>query len=131
MPRGRNDNDSGDQLESTLCGTECSVSLLLGSARTLDASEPAMVQPYRAPNAEALARVLTDLAPGDLSWGVLTTSGAEAVEAAIKIVRSRTGRPLILSATGSFHGKTMGALALSTAFGRPSSSPLTSDGQEH
>src|SRR5215470_1821971 len=78
----------------------------------LDSSEPAMVQPYRAPHAEALARVLTDLAPGDLSWGVLTTSGAEAVEAAIKIVRSRTGRPLILSATGSFHGKTMGALAL-------------------
>src|SRR5262249_51096872 len=71
-----------------------------------------MVQPYRAPNAEALARVLTDLAPGDLSWGVLTASGAEAVEAAIKMVRSRTGRPLILSATGSFHGKTMGALAL-------------------
>ena len=78
----------------------------------LESAEPAMVQPYRAPYAEALARVLTDLAPGGLSCGVFTTSGAEAVEAAIKLVRARTGRSLILSATGAFHGKTMGALAL-------------------
>jgi acetylornithine/succinyldiaminopimelate/putrescine aminotransferase/predicted amino acid dehydrogenase len=78
----------------------------------LDASEPAMVQPYRARYAEALASRITELAPGDLSCGVFTTSGAEAVEAAIKLVRAHTGRPLILSATGSFHGKTMGALAV-------------------
>jgi acetylornithine/succinyldiaminopimelate/putrescine aminotransferase/predicted amino acid dehydrogenase len=74
-------------------------------------AEPAMVQPYRAPHAEALAAALTRLAPGDLSHCVFTTSGAEAVEAAIKLVRARTGRPIILSATGSFHGKTLGALA--------------------
>jgi acetylornithine/succinyldiaminopimelate/putrescine aminotransferase/predicted amino acid dehydrogenase len=78
----------------------------------LTVAEPVMVQPYRAPHAEALARALTELAPGDLSRGVFATSGAEAVEAAIKLVRSRTGRPLILAATGSFHGKTLGALAL-------------------
>ena len=75
------------------------------------AGEPAMVQPYRAPHAEALANMLTRLAPGNLSRCVFTTSGAEAVEAAIKLVRARTGRPIILSATGSFHGKTLGALA--------------------
>ncbi|NOT53278.1 MAG: aminotransferase class III-fold pyridoxal phosphate-dependent enzyme [Deltaproteobacteria bacterium] len=78
----------------------------------LDNAEPAMVQPYRAPHAEALATTLTRLAPGDLTHCVFTTSGAEAVEAAIKLVRARTGRPLILSAQGSFHGKTLGALAL-------------------
>lgn len=77
----------------------------------LDAAEPALVQPYRAPHAEALASAITRRAPGGLSHGVFTTSGAEAVEAAIKLVRARTGRPLILSATGSFHGKTLGALA--------------------
>src|SRR5262249_4248551 len=33
------------------------------------------------------------------------------VEASIKLVRARTGRPIILSAHGSFHGKTLGALA--------------------
>lgn len=39
------------------------------------------------------------------------SSGAEANEAAFKIAR-RTGRPRVLAATGAFHGRTMGALAL-------------------
>ncbi len=77
----------------------------------LDGSEPAMVQPYNAPHAEALARELTRLAPGHLARCTFTTSGAETVEAAIKLVRARTGRPIILSATGGFHGKTLGALS--------------------
>ncbi|KWX00805.1 Acetylornithine aminotransferase [Carbonactinospora thermoautotrophica] len=38
-------------------------------------------------------------------------SGAEANEAAFKIAR-RTGRPKIVSTVGGFHGRTMGALAL-------------------
>ncbi|WP_309620253.1 acetylornithine transaminase [Salinibacterium sp.] len=38
-------------------------------------------------------------------------SGAEAIEAAIKLAR-RTGRPRILSLRNSFHGRTMGALSL-------------------
>jgi acetylornithine/succinyldiaminopimelate/putrescine aminotransferase len=78
----------------------------------LDDAEPAMVQPYRARYAEELAASLTRLAPGQLACGIFTTSGAEAVEAAIKLVRSRTRRPIILSADGSFHGKTLGALAV-------------------
>jgi len=82
----------------------------------LQEGEPAMVQPYRAPQAVALAAELTRLAPGSLSRCLFTTSGAEAVEAAIKLVRCRTGRPIILSAQGSFHGKTLGALA---ATGQP------------
>ncbi len=77
----------------------------------LEAKEPAMVQPYRAPWAEALAAELVRVAGGGLSHCVFTTSGAETVEAAIKLVRARTGRQVILSAEGSFHGKTMGALA--------------------
>jgi acetylornithine/succinyldiaminopimelate/putrescine aminotransferase/predicted amino acid dehydrogenase len=82
----------------------------------LDACEPAMVQPYKAPHAQELVAALARLAPGELSCGVLTTSGAGAVEAAIKLVRARTGRPTILSAEGSFHGTTLGALA---ATGQP------------
>jgi acetylornithine aminotransferase len=41
-------------------------------------------------------------------------SGAEANEAAIKLVRRRQGpsRPVIVAAEGSFHGRTMGALAI-------------------
>jgi acetylornithine/N-succinyldiaminopimelate aminotransferase len=41
----------------------------------------------------------------------LTSSGAEANEAAFKIAR-RTGRTRIIAAQGGFHGRTMGALAL-------------------
>ena len=41
----------------------------------------------------------------------LTNSGTEANEAAFKIAR-RTGRPRILALEGSFHGRSMGALAL-------------------
>src|SRR5690606_41059983 len=42
---------------------------------------------------------------------LLTNSGAEANEAAFKIAR-RTGRPKVIAAEGGFHGRTMGALAL-------------------
>src|SRR5207248_8756628 len=82
----------------------------------LDTGEPAMVQPSRAPHAVALAEELARHVPGKQTCCVFTTSGAETVEAAIKLVRARTGRPVILSAEGSFHGKTLGALA---ATGQP------------
>ena len=39
-------------------------------------------------------------------------SGTEAVEAAIKLVRKVTGRKKLVSFTGNFHGRTMGALSL-------------------
>ncbi|MEU5191088.1 acetylornithine transaminase [Streptomyces klenkii] len=58
----------------------------------------------------ALAERLLGLAgrPGRVYFA---NSGAEAVEAAFKIGR-RTGRPHMVAATGGFHGRTMGALAL-------------------
>ncbi|RLU85034.1 acetylornithine aminotransferase [Streptomyces griseocarneus] len=58
----------------------------------------------------ALAERLLRLAgrPGRVYFG---NSGAEAVEAAFKIGR-RTGRTHMVAATGGFHGRTMGALAL-------------------
>ena len=57
----------------------------------------------------ALAERLKRLTGGDAVY--FTNSGTEAIEAAIKLAR-RTGRPRILSLTGSFHGRTMGALSL-------------------
>ena len=42
-----------------------------------------------------------------------TNSGAEANEAALKLTR-RTGRTHLVAAEGSFHGRTMGALALTS-----------------
>ncbi len=57
----------------------------------------------------ALAERLKRLTGGDAVY--FTNSGTEAIEAAVKLAR-RTGRPRILSLTGSFHGRTMGALSL-------------------
>lgn len=78
--------------------------------------QPAMVQPLRALEAERLAGKLASIAPHDLSVVTLANSGAEAVEAAIKLARARTGRDHILSTRNGFHGKTMGALS---ATGKP------------
>ena len=59
--------------------------------------------------AETLLRLL-DAGPGKV---FLTNSGAEANEAALKLTR-RTGRTHVVAAEGSFHGRTMGALALTS-----------------
>lgn len=40
------------------------------------------------------------------------TTGAEAVENAVKIARAATGRPGVITFTGSFHGRTMMTMAL-------------------
>ena len=82
----------------------------------LDARVPAMVQPHESEHAEALGHALSCLIPGRPRRCVIGTSGAEAVEAAIKLVRAKSGRALILSTNGSFHGRTLGALA---ATGQP------------
>ncbi|ATG54342.1 acetylornithine transaminase [Brachybacterium ginsengisoli] len=61
-----------------------------------------------------LAEKLLELAQAPEGSGVFfANSGAEANEAAFKIAR-RTGRPRILALTSSFHGRTMGALALTS-----------------
>jgi LysW-gamma-L-lysine/LysW-L-ornithine aminotransferase len=54
---------------------------------------------------------LVSIAPSGLSRVFLANSGAEAVEAAIKIARKSTGRRQIIAAKGGFHGKTHGALS--------------------
>jgi putrescine aminotransferase len=52
------------------------------------------------------------LAPGDLQYTFFSNSGAEAVEAALKFARAATGKPEFVSTIGGYHGKTMGALAV-------------------
>ncbi|MEF2277949.1 acetyl ornithine aminotransferase family protein [Deinococcus sp. YIM 134068] len=50
--------------------------------------------------------------PGE-KWRVFFgNSGAEAVEAAVKLARNHTGRTHIISTLGSFHGRTYGAITL-------------------
>ncbi|MFD6566536.1 aspartate aminotransferase family protein [Micromonospora profundi] len=77
--------------------------------RTQFANEPA----------ERLAAELVRLAPGDLSHVQFTNSGSEGTEAAIRLALQywqevgRPGRRLVVSRDVSYHGATLGALAVS------------------
>ncbi|MGR3802529.1 aminotransferase class III-fold pyridoxal phosphate-dependent enzyme [Marinibacterium profundimaris] len=72
---------------------------------------PAFMSLSPPPLAGRLAERLTGLAPEGLDTVFFCTSGAEAIEGAIKLARSATGRPGILSTTGGFHGLTLGAMS--------------------
>ena len=60
-----------------------------------------------------LAEKLAQISPGDLQYSFVCNSGTEAVEAALKFARMATGRTKIISTSGSYHGKTFGALSAS------------------
>ncbi len=87
--------------------------------------EPSFVQPSALVPAGELAERLIEIAPPGLRYVTFTNSGTEAVEAAIKLCRSSTGRMNILATHNSFHGKTLGALSATgkrsyqEAFGAP------------
>ena len=58
-----------------------------------------------------LAEELLRRAPDSVGKVIFTNSGAESVEAALKLGRAATGRPRVLSAEHAFHGLTLGALS--------------------
>jgi 4-aminobutyrate aminotransferase/(S)-3-amino-2-methylpropionate transaminase len=61
----------------------------------------------------AVAEALCRLAPGNFEKrALLLTTGAEAVENAVKIARAYTGRPGVLGFAHGFHGRTLLALTL-------------------
>ncbi|MEN6326194.1 MAG: aminotransferase class III-fold pyridoxal phosphate-dependent enzyme [Syntrophomonas sp.] len=72
---------------------------------------PSLVQPSLPGEALKLANLLAECSPGDLCFCTFCQSGTEAVEAAIKLARSSTGREIIISTTNSFHGKTLASLS--------------------
>jgi 4-aminobutyrate aminotransferase/(S)-3-amino-2-methylpropionate transaminase len=60
-----------------------------------------------------LAERLCALAPGEgPKKAIFFSTGAEAVENAVKIARAHTGRPAVISFQGGFHGRTLLALSL-------------------
>ena len=73
----------------------------------MTASTRLMINPVSA----QLGKLLAEVTPGNLESVFLSNSGTESVEAAMKIARIVTGRPKIISTSGAFHGKTLGALA--------------------
>jgi len=63
-----------------------------------------------------LAEKLAQIAPGHEPRRVaFANSGAEAIEACIKLARYATGRDKIIAFYGCFHGRTMGALSLTAS----------------
>jgi len=61
-----------------------------------------------------LAQRLAEAAPGPSPKRVFfTNSGAEALEAALKLARFHTGRTRVIAFLGAFHGRTYGAMSLS------------------
>src|SRR5881397_1297058 len=58
-----------------------------------------------------LARLISEVTPGDISMTFFTNGGAEANENAIKLARWYTGRHKIVTRYRSYHGATAGAIA--------------------
>lgn len=55
---------------------------------------------------------LAAIAPAGVTRSFLSNSGAEAIEAALKFARVATGRPNLVAAKRGYHGRTLGALAV-------------------
>ena len=69
------------------------------------------VMPYE--NYVALAERLNDAVPGDFDKKtIFVTTGAEAVENAVKSARHHTGRPAVIAFGGAFHGRTFMGMSL-------------------
>ena len=73
---------------------------------------------YHQPGLELHRRLPTRFpnARPDTAYGLfLSNSGAEAVEAAVKLAKTATRRPLVIAFRGGFHGRTHGAMALTSS----------------
>src|SRR5919204_2718650 len=75
------------------------------------------------PRAE-LVNAVCELAPAGLDRLQLYSSGAEAVESALRLARCATGRQETVGFWGGFHGKTAGAMALMGSTARHGLGPL-------
>jgi ornithine--oxo-acid transaminase len=91
----------------------------------LERDGAAMLQTGVPELAGVLGAQLCERAGGRLAKAFFASSGSEGVEAAIKFSRAHTGRVGMLSAKGSFHGLTCGALSLmSDAFWKDGFGPM-------
>jgi adenosylmethionine-8-amino-7-oxononanoate aminotransferase len=117
-------DEAGNRLLDASSGLNVVVNIGYGVQEVLDAmqKQAALVTfcgGFTSAPQEELARVLANMAPGDLNHVRFTSGGAEATETAIKLARHyfvEIGQPSkwkIISRWKSFHGNTLGALAAS------------------
>jgi putrescine aminotransferase len=72
-----------------------------------------------------LARLVSQVTPGDLTYSFFTNSGTESVEGCLKMAMLTTGRRKLIGTIGAFHGKSLGSLGgTSKAFFREPFLPL-------
>ncbi|HEX6140831.1 MAG TPA: aminotransferase class III-fold pyridoxal phosphate-dependent enzyme [Candidatus Limnocylindria bacterium] len=64
---------------------------------------------------DRLPRTLPGLEAGEEAGLFLSNSGAEAIEAAVKLAKAATRRPAIVAFRGGFHGRTHGTMALTSS----------------
>jgi 4-aminobutyrate aminotransferase len=67
---------------------------------------------------EPVSRLATELAatfPAPLDSVMFLNSGSEAIDGAIKLARRVTGRPGIIAFRGAFHGRTWGAMSITSS----------------
>jgi 4-aminobutyrate aminotransferase len=67
------------------------------------------------PVSAALAKALNDVTPPAIDTFFFSNSGAEAVEASVKLARHATGKRNIIVFQGSFHGRTAQTMAMTTS----------------
>jgi taurine--2-oxoglutarate transaminase len=71
------------------------------------------IAPFHANEARSeAARLIAEVAPGDLDMVFFTNGGAEATENAIRMARHHTGRFKVLTTYRSYHGGTAGAITM-------------------
>lgn len=87
------------------------------AAVCLQASKMMHTQPNCYVNSvlERLCERLYEVTPDNIESFFVTNSGAEAVEAAVKLAKQITGRSEIIVIDGSFHGRTHQAMAMTTS----------------
>ncbi len=78
---------------------------------TLELDLPGSVQLGASPLPPLLAEELLRRTPARLERVLFTSTGTEAVEAALKLARAATGRGRVVSAEHGFHGLTLGSLS--------------------
>jgi taurine---2-oxoglutarate transaminase len=103
------------------------IEAMVKQARELPFAGPQMASWPRA----ALGKLLSEITPPGLTKFLYTLGGADANENAIKLARGYSGKYKILTRYRSYHGATMGAMALTGDPRRQPWEPLTMPGVVH